>query len=538
MRPSTNPSTSTSRNTSKSTSRTTRPNTSLNIARRARDLDVVANGERVDVLVVGAGVTGAGAALDAASRGLSVCLIDAHDLAFGTSRWSSKLVHGGLRYLARGDVGLAYESAAERGVLMTTVAPHLIRSLPQLIPLHDKVSGRNAGIATAGLLAGDALRRAARTPTSLLPSPRRIPAAEAVALAPGLRRKGLRGGLLSFDGQLVDDARLVVGLARTAAGFGARVLTRTRAVALDRSGADVRDELTGRTYRIHARAVLNATGVWAGELVDSVRLRPSRGSHLVLAAEPLGVRDTALTVPIPGETNRFVLLLPQDDGRLYLGLTDEPVTGPVPDVPTVPESDVDFLLSVASSVLSVPIRRTDVLGTYAGLRPLIDQRGGSSADLSRHHAVLTSPGGVTTVVGGKLTTYRRMAEDAVDAVVARAGLPAGPSRTRTIPLVGAATRRQLSVVDAPDRLVSRYGTEAGRVAALAEMDDELAATVADGSPVTSAEVVWAVRHEGALDVDDVLDRRTRVGLVPADRAAARSRVADLVRRSLAGLSES
>lgn len=510
-------------------------NTSLNARRRATDLDTVAGGEQVDLLVVGAGVTGTGAALDAASRGLSVCLIDAHDLAFGTSRWSSKLVHGGLRYLASGDVGLAYESAAERGILMTTVAPHLTRALPQLVPLHRKVSGRDAGIALAGLVAGDLLRRAATTSSKLLPAPRRISVAEALALAPGLRRQGLRGGLLSFDGQLTDDARLVVALARTAAGFGAKVLTRVRATALHGNGADVRDELTQVDFQIRARAVLNATGVWAGELVDSVRLRPSRGTHLVLDAGPLGVRDTALTVPIPGATNRFVLLLPQDDGRLYLGLTDEPVTGPVPDVPEVPESDVDFLLSVAGSVLDRPPTRADVLGAFAGLRPLVARPGSTrSADLSRHHAVLTSPDGIVTVVGGKLTTYRRMAEEAVDAVLATRGLQAGPSRTRRTPLVGAADRRALSAVDAPLRLVSRYGMEAGRLVALGELDPDLAAEVG-ALGVTAAEVVWAVRHEGALTVDDVLDRRTRIGLVPADRAAAIDAVTDLVGRSLAGL---
>ncbi|HEY1572210.1 MAG TPA: glycerol-3-phosphate dehydrogenase/oxidase [Pseudonocardiaceae bacterium] len=503
-------------------------NTSLNANRRAEELDLIANGEQVDLLVVGGGVTGAGTALDAASRGLSVCLIEAHDLAFGTSRWSSKLVHGGLRYLAKGDVGLAYESAAERGILMTTVAPHLTRPLPQLIPVYGR--GAATGIAMAGLVAGDVLRRAARTPTSLLPAPRRIPTAEALALAPGLRRGGLRAGLLSFDGQLTDDARLVVALARTAAGFGARVLTRVRATALWRNGADARDELTGATFSIRARAVVNATGVWAGELVDSVRLRPSRGTHAVLAADRLGIRETALTVPIPGETNRFVLLLPQDDGRLYLGLTDEPVTGPLPDVPDVPESDLDFLLSVASSVLDVPLGRNDVLGAFAGLRPLVDQPGGGrSADLSRHHTVLTSPSGVVTVVGGKLTTYRRMAEDAVTAAVPSAP----PSGTPTIPLVGAADRRALSVMDEPRRLVARYGSEAGRVAALGALDDELAVELADR--VTAAEVVWAVRHEGALTADDVLDRRTRIGLVPADREKAMSAVSDLVSRSLAGL---
>jgi glycerol-3-phosphate dehydrogenase len=512
---------------------TTSLTTSLNATRRARDLAAVQH-SAVDLLVVGAGVTGTGTALDAAARGLDVCLIDAHDLAFGTSRWSSKLVHGGLRYLARGDVGLAYESAAERDLLMATTAPHLTRPLPQLIPLHGKTS---AAIPMTGLVAGDLLRRAARTSGRLLPPPRRIPAAEALALAPGLRVRGLRAGLLSFDGQLVDDARLVVALARTAAGFGAKVLTRTRAIALYGNGADVRDELTGETFTVKAKAVINAAGVWAGELSGDIRLRPSRGTHLVLAAEPLGIHETALIVPVPGESNRFVLLLPQDDGRLYLGLTDEPVTGPLPDVPEVPQSDVDFLLDVASSVLSVRLGRGDVLGAFAGLRPLIDRRG-RSADLSRRHAVLTSPDGVITVVGGKLTTYRRMAQDAVDTAVSRAGLHTGPSWTRRLPLTGAASHRELSTLDSPRRLIFRYGTESVRIAALAQLDEELAAPVADGSPVTGAEVVWAVRHEGALNADDVLDRRTRIGLVPGDRAKAQSIVSDLVHRSLAGLAES
>jgi glycerol-3-phosphate dehydrogenase len=349
-----------------------------------------------------------------------------------------------------------------------------------------------------------------------------------------LRRAGLRGGLLSYDGQLVDDARLVVALARTAAGYGARILTRVRALRLHRHGADVRDERTGAEFTVTARAVVNATGVWAGQLVDSVRLRPSRGTHLVLSADALDIRHTAVTIPVPGATNRFALLLPQDDGRLYLGLTDEPVSGPPPDVPVVPESDVEFLLDVGSSVLATRLRRTDVRGVFAGLRPLVD--GGStatrSADLSRQHAVARSSDGVITVVGGKLTTYRRMAADAVDATE----LAAGPSRTKRIPLVGAAGRHTLSTVDAPDRLVFRYGTEAARVAAMGRLDPGLAAPVADGSMVMAAEVVWAVRHEGALDAADVLDRRTRIGLVPADRAAAEPAVTDLVARSLSGLS--
>jgi glycerol-3-phosphate dehydrogenase len=375
------------------------------------------------------------------------------------------------------------------------------------------LQGKDRGsLVMAGLRAGDVLRRVAGTPSSVLPSPRRVSAAETLALAPGLRSSDLRGGLLSFDGQLIDDARLVVALARTAAGFGAKILTRARVTELAGDGARVRDELTGESFDVKARKVVNAAGVWAGQLVPSVRLRPSRGSHLVLSAESVGLSSTALTVPIPGENNRFVLLLPQPDGRVYLGLTDEPADGPLPDVPEVPQSDVDFLLGVASSVLQRPLTSADVIGAYAGLRPLIEQEGAAnSADLSRKHAVLTSPDGVITVVGGKLTTYRRMAADAIDAIA----LSTEPSSTRNIPLVGA-TR---STVDASRRLVAKYGSEAPKVLAL-NMPDVIV------GEVTAAEVVWAYRHEGALDADDVLDRRTRIGLVAADRELAAKRLTD------------
>lgn len=513
----------------------TQRSTALNAQRRADDLEALAGGEVVDVLVVGGGVTGAGVALDAASRGLSVALVEAEDLAFGTSRWSSKLVHGGLRYLAKGDVGLAHESAVERGILMTRTAPHLTRALPQLVPLLPGVSTRDAGLIFAGLSAGDVLRRVARTPSSLLPRPRKVSGPEALALAPGLRRAGLRGGLLGFDGQLVDDARLVVALARTAAGLGARIVTRARVTTLTGSGAEIIDGLTGLPVEIRARAVINAAGVWAGQLVDSVHLRPSRGSHLVLDGARMGISSTALTVPVPGHFGRYALVLPQTDGRVYLGLTDEPVDGPIPSVPTVPESDVDFLLDVASTVLEHPLTRDDILGRYAGLRPLIDIPGTSkrSADLSRHHAVVRAANGVITVIGGKLTTYRKMAADAVDAV----DLPAGPSTTKSLPLVGAAPRAELSTVDAPVRLVSRYGTEAATIHAMGELDPTLAEPVAPGIPLTAAEVVWAVRQEGALDAADVLHRRTRIGLVPADLEVAMPAVTDLVTRALNGLTQ-
>ncbi|WP_103355374.1 glycerol-3-phosphate dehydrogenase/oxidase [Amycolatopsis sp. CA-128772] len=507
---------------------------SLNARRRERELAELAAGERVDVAVVGGGVTGTGIALDAASRGLSVALVEAYDLAFGTSRWSSKLVHGGLRYLAHGELGLAHESAVERGIMMTRTAPHLTRAMPQLFPWYPSTSRVQERMVTAGVLAGDLLRRAARTPSSVLPRPRSIPPALALALAPGLSAGSLRGALLAYDGALVDDARLVVTLARTAASFGARILTRLSASSLTADRITAVDGVSGDTVDIHARQVINATGVWAGTLTGAVRLRPSLGSHLVLAPGTVLMGTTSVNIGVPGETNRFVFLLPQPDGRVYLGLTDEPVSGPIPPVPAVPASDADFLLSLASSVLARPLTRADVAGSYAGLRPLVEG-GGRSADLSRRHAVLAGSDGLLTVVGGKLTTYRRMAEDAVDAAVRLAGFTVAPSRTARLPLLGAAPRAELSLVDAPPRLVGRYGTEAPRVAALGELDAEFAAPVAPGTEITAAEVVWAVRNEGALDVSDVLERRTRLSLIPSDAEAAAARVAELVDKSLAGL---
>jgi glycerol-3-phosphate dehydrogenase len=475
--------------------RTRTGDTALNAGRRAADLAALSGGgPAVDVLVVGLGVTGAGVALDAASRGLSVAAIDAYDLAFGTSRFSSKLIHGGLRYLARFDLAVAYESAVERAILMRRTAPHLIRPLPL-------VAGGGGLPFGAAVAAGDVLRRAAGTGAAL-PAPRRLTAAEVRAWAPALAGPGGRGGILMWEGQLVDDARLVVALARTAAGFGARIVTRCRAVRLTGRGADVVDTLTGAEHGIRARTVVNATGVWAGGLVPGVTLRPSRGSHLIVPSTVLSGGSAGLLVPVSGERNRYVFLLPQLDGTVHIGLTDEPVDGPLPEVPEPPESDVDFLLHAVNAALAEPLRRADVLGAYAGLRPLLAGRAEKApADLSRRHTVLAAPNGVITVVGGKLTTYRRMAQQAVDLAVRRGGLACGPCRTRALPLVGAAPPARLAAVRAPRRLVARYGTEAPAVHAVGEL-------------------AFGIRAEGALCVDDLLDRRLRVGLVPVTRAAA------------------
>ncbi|MGH3349012.1 MAG: glycerol-3-phosphate dehydrogenase/oxidase, partial [Nocardioides sp.] len=367
-----------------------------------------------------------------------------------------------------------------------------------------------------------------------LPRPRRISATEALALAPGLRNAGLRGGLLSWDGQLEDDARLVTTIARTAAATGAVVRTRARVVSATRTRVVLRDELNGGETTVDTRGVVNATGVWAGDLDPDVSLRPSRGTHAVLRADTLPGLRTAITAPVPGSSSRFVLVLPQPDGTVYVGLTDEPVEGPVPDVPAPTEPEIGFLLDVVSASFAHDLRRSDVVGAYAGLRPLLRTGSGSTADLSRRHAVLTSSTGVVTVVGGKLTTYRRMAEDAVDRVVEESRLDAGPCRTRTLPLLGAASRAALAASEEHPRLVRRFGTDAALVldsarAATGLSDGDLLAPVADGVPVTLAELVFGVAHEGAVDVGDLLDRRTRVGLVPADR----ERAVPAARRALA-----
>ena len=491
----------------------------------------------VDLVVVGLGVTGTGVALDAVTRGLSVLAVDAHDLAFGTSRWSSKMVHGGLRYLAQGQVGVAHESAVERGILMQTTAPHLTRAMPMLIPITSGTAPLQRLLSRSGLAAGDLLRRGARTSAETLPRPRRLSRTETLSMAPGLRPAGLRGGLLGWDGQLEDDARLVTTIARTAASYGAHV--RTRARVLQASGTEVtlRDETTGATTTVRARAVVNAAGVWAGDLADEVTLRPSRGTHLVLRGDRLPGLRTSVFAPVPGSTSRFVMVLPQPDGTIYVGLTDEPAPGPVPDVPQPTEPEIGFLLDVVAATFATPLRRDDVVGAYAGLRPLLDVTGpdgaagsGQTADLSRRHAVLTGRSGMVTVVGGKLTTYRRMAQDAVDAAVEVAGLAAGPCTTATLPLLGAAPRPVLDALEEPARLVRRFGTDAALVLATARevaaragepLDDEqLLAPAAEQVPVTLAELVFAVTHEGAHDVDDLLERRTRVGLVAADRALA------------------
>ncbi|MBT0567766.1 glycerol-3-phosphate dehydrogenase/oxidase [Williamsia sp. CHRR-6] len=513
----------------------------LSPARIRADADVLRTRRAAwDVLVIGGGITGVGVALDAASRGLSVALVEAHDLGFGTSRWSSKLVHGGLRYLASARVQIAWESAHERHHLMTTIAPHLISPMAQLVPHHaaaadddwrDRLSvTAGSALVGAGFAVGDLLRRSAGTPSSTLASPSRVGPGEVLAACPTVTAEGLRGGWLAYDGQLIDDARLVVAVARTAAAHGALILPRHRAQEVTGRGARITDTRDGTTFSVSARAVINATGVWAATVDDSIAMRPSRGTHLVIDAAAMGNPTAALTVPVRGSRSRFVFALPAQLGRVYVGLTDVEAPGPIPDVARGTEDEIDHILDTINQTLIRPLTRADVRGTFAGLRPLLDQeprgRRRSTAEASRDHTVSVNSDGVITVVGGKLTTYRMMARDAVDAAVRLRSLAAYPCVTDAIPLVGARGPAQTGRV-LPASLVARYGAEAARVVEQATVSSPLS-PIAPGIDVTRAEIEFAVTCEGALDTDDVLHRRTRIGLVDADAEAARPAITHIV----------
>ena len=504
--------------------------TALNRARRATELAALAEGDPVDVIVIGGGITGAGIALDAATRGLNVALVEKHDLAFGTSRWSSKLVHGGLRYLATGNIGIARRSAIERGILMTRNAPHLVKAMPQLVPLLPTMGRASRALVRTGFVAGDGLRRLAGTSASTLPRSRRVDARRTAELAPTVRTEGLDGGFLAYDGQLIDDARLVTAVARTAAQHGAHILTRVSAGAADATSVRLTDQLTGDSFDASARVVINAAGVWAGDLDPALTLRPSRGTHLVFDAEAFGNPTAALTIPIPGELNRFVFAMPEQLGRVYLGLTDEDAPGPIPDVPQPTPGEIDFLLDTVNTALATELTTGHVRGAYAGLRPLIDTGEGHTADVSREHAVVESASGVISIIGGKLTEYRYMAQDVVDRALELRGLGAPGCRTANLPLVGApanpvATLRSEHAL--PSSLVARFGAEAPNVIARARCSHPTE-PVADGIDVIRAEFEYAVTHEGALSADDILDRRTRIGLVAEDRARAAEVAAEMI----------
>ncbi|MGA7987445.1 MAG: glycerol-3-phosphate dehydrogenase/oxidase [Candidatus Dormiibacterota bacterium] len=489
------------------------------------EIDRLAGGESVDLVVIGGGITGAGVALDAATRGLRVALVERRDLANGTSGLSSKLAHGGLRYLRQGEVAVAWESARERHILMSRTAPHLVRPMAFVAPLDRAMRPVYGAFAETGIRVGDVMRAAAGTRRGALPGPRRIDAGEALRLIPSLRRDDLRGAILFWDGKLEDDARLVIAVARTAAANGAMVLTYCDALRVERGRVTIRDSVTGRYFEIATKHVVNATGVWTDGLAPGVALAPSKGSHVIVRGSSLGNIRASVVVPIAGESARWVGATPTHDGHVIVGVTDEPYDGPLGAQPAVTAAEERYLLDALSRALEVPLDHGDVIGSYAGLRPLLRAGAESTRDLSRRHAIVEdSRTGMVTVVGGKLTTYRRMAQDTVDRLLDGTG---PGSVTARLPLVGAAPLPVLRGLDAPERLIRRYGIEAPAVASIADEDPALLRPLADGVTALGVEILFGLRHEGALTIDDLLDRRVRLGLIPAERAAAESAVARL-----------
>lgn len=495
----------------------------LSRARRLRELSVSAESPS-DVLIIGGGITGVGIALDAASRGLTTTLIESHDLAYGTSRWSSKLIHGGLRYLAHGDFGVAWESARERALLMSHIAPHLIRPLPHVLPTLHQESRSQEHLVRVGLRAADVLKVAARTPHGLLGNSRKLTPNQAVQAISALNPGAIRAASGFWDGQLIDDARLVMAVARTAAAFGARILTRVRALRAGPTGVAIHDELTGEHGFIPARQVIVAAGVWSGAWDPDLAIRLSRGTHVVLPAHVMGNPRAALTVAIPGEKSRYVFALPTVDGPVIAGLTDVEAVDQSPDDVIPPIAEQQWVLDHLSTALTTPITLADVTGAYSGYRPLVASPDvtASTADISRKHLVHRRSDGVVVVTGGKLTTYRTMAADALAATdIARER----PCRTSALPLIG--SRGSHRSAQPPGRLSAHYGTEAQRIHDMADDWPQMAGALEGAPEIHRAEIAHAICHEGALTVDDIIARRTRLSLQPHVAQAVRAEISAL-----------
>lgn len=487
--------------------------------------------ETFDVLVVGGGVTGAGVALDAAARGLKTALVEGADFASGTSSKSSKLVHGGLRYLQQGDIRLVYEALHERQRLRHN-APHLVKLLPFMIPILTK----------DGLIP----RRVARALGSAMwmydltggfrigKLHKRLKADKAFSHLPTMPKERIAGGYLYYDAT-TDDARLVLTLVRTAAARGAAVANRCRVVAFTKDAAGAVDGATVDTgsgqIDIRARVVVNAAGVWADEIrtledgVDADTIRPAKGVHLTVPWEKVR-NDIAVVIPVRGD-KRSLFVVPwgaRGDGTFehtYIGTTDTDYDGPLTD-PACTADDIDYVLRALNDSVTTNVTVDDVSGVWAGLRPLVKSASsGRTADLSRRHHVTNGSAGVIAVTGGKLTTYREMAQDTVDAVLERLGRKAR-CRTKKLRLLGADGYSEPPAGTQAAHLGGRYGTLAGEVQALVAGDRTLGEPLVPGLPYLRAEAVYAARHEMATTLIDVLTRRTRAHLFdrPATASAA------------------
>lgn len=484
--------------------------------------------EPFDVLVVGGGITGAGVALDAASRGLRTALVEQRDFASGTSSKSSKMVHGGIRYLQQGDVKTVWQALRERKRLLGN-APHLVHPLGFMIPIYAKGGLIPRFLASAFrivLFAYDLVGGAA-----IVGRHRRLNRDETLRLMPNLKPDGLHGALLYHDAQ-TDDSRLTLMIARTAADHGAVVANYAPIVEIVK---DVRGKVTGvqidtgrGRINVSARCLVNAAGVW----IDGVTamdigsghemMRPARGVHMTVPASAVEVRDVAVILAASGGPGS-VFAVPWGD-FVYIGTTDSDYSGPLND-PYLLGTDVDLLLRHINPSIQRPVGSDEVLGGWAGLRPLMRADGGSkTTDLSRRHRVTRWPSGVVSIAGGKLTTYRQMAEDTVDEVMQVLGRKA-TCRTQSLPIRGAAD--QSSVED--EHLKTRYGGDAAAVLALIATDPTLGQPLVPGLPYLRAEALYAAEHEMVVTLDDIFSRRTRARLFARDATLhAAEKVADLV----------
>lgn len=490
----------------------------------------------LDVLVIGGGVTGAGIALDAVTRGLSTAIVEAQDWSAGTSSRSSKLVHGGLRYLQMLDFHLVKEALTERDLLLKEIAPHLVRPVPFLYPLEHRVWERayvGAGIALYDTLASVAPGRRA------MPLHRHLSRSRMEKKFPDLAHDAAVGAVQYWDAS-VDDARLVSTLVRTAASYGAHAASRTQVVSLTKgstgavNGAVLQDLETGREITVRARAVINATGVWTEDteaLAGSeggLRVLASKGIHIVVPRERIKGQ-----VGLILQTEKSVLFVIPWSRYWVIGTTDTPWEQELQH-PVATAADIDYVLEHANAVLAHPLTRDDIIGTWAGLRPLLQpgtKEGTSSAKVSREHTVASPTPGLTVIAGGKLTTYRVMAKDAVDFAIGQRA-SALPSITHKIPLLGAvgldAVRRQARpwasrygwTPAMVDHLLHRYGSNLRELVELCEVQPDLARPLEHAPAYLRAEIAYGVSHEGALHLEDLLLHRTRLNYEVPDRGLA------------------
>ncbi|GAB3734826.1 glycerol-3-phosphate dehydrogenase/oxidase [Nocardiopsis nanhaiensis] len=501
--------------------------------------------EELDVLVVGGGIVGAGIALDAVSRGLSTGLIEARDFASGTSSRSSKLIHGGLRYLEQFDIELVREALHERGLLLTTIAPHLVRPVPFLFPFAHHWERFYIG---AGVTLYDTLALTSRNNRGL-PSHRHLSRSGALRVFPALKRSALAGAVQYWDCQ-VDDARFVTTVLRTAAGLGARIASRVQAVEFLREGehvvgATAADLETGERKRIRARQVVNAAGVWTDDIQEMVggrgqiHVSASKGVHLVVPRDRIQASSGMIL-----QTEKSVLFVIPWGRHWIIGTTDTPWDLDKEN-PAASRADIDYVLDHVNQVLRTPLGRDDVEGVYAGLRPLLSGESEETSKLSREHTVAHPVPGLVLIAGGKYTTYRVMAKDAVDAVAHGLGGAIPSSVTDRLPLVGADgyaalfnQRHRLARdsglhVSRVSHLLRRFGSAVHGVLDLIKQRPDLGRSLAGAEDYLRAEVVYAVEAEGARHLEDVLSRRTRISFETWDRGiAAAEEAADLMAEPL------